>query len=101
MTRRVPADAGIEHHWAVSEPIETSRGREVDDVITRCDDARAVGPVVRGAHQSRHWGGPDPSRTRGEDAARLASDERALTDLAERVGHFFTIAERQDPLASA
>lgn len=101
MTLQVLADAGIDHDWAVSEPIETYLGREFDYVITLCDDARAACPMFPGADQSMHWGYRDPSGTPGDDAARRAAYERVLTDLGQRVRQFVTIAARQDRLASA
>ena len=100
MTLRVLADAGFDHDWAVSEPIEAYLGQPFDYVITLCDDARAVCPNFEGADQSMHWGYKDPS-VAANDALRLAAYQRVLTDLGQRVRQFVTIAERQDRLASA
>jgi protein-tyrosine-phosphatase len=101
MTLQVLADAGIHHDWAVSEPIETSLIREFEYVITLCDDARAVCPTFPGTDRSMRWDYRDPSRTPGDDAARLAADKRVSTDLGGRVRQLVTIAERQDRLGSA
>ena len=86
--------AGIDHAWAVSEPVEAYAGQPFDYVITLCDDARAVCPLFPGADQSIHWGYRDPSATPG-DAERLAAYERIFTDLGQRVRQFMVLAERQ------
>jgi arsenate reductase len=101
MTLGVLAEAGFDHDWAVSDPIEAYRGAEFDYVITLCDDARAVCPNFPGADQSIHWGYKDPAAAPGDEGARRAAYVRVLTDLGQRVRQFVTIAEREDRLASA
>ena len=99
LTLQVLDSAGIDHDWAISEPLDAYLGQPFDYVITLCDDARAACPNFEGADQSMHWGYKDPSAG-ADETARLAAYQRVFTDLGQRVRQFMTIAERQDRLAA-
>ena len=63
-----------------------SRAEPMDAVITVCDDAaQETCPVWPGVPARVHWGLPDPSRTEGEERARLAAFRLTASSLLFRL----------------
>ena len=66
----VLAEIGIDisAHW--SKHVDSVSGTPFDYLITVCDHAREVCPVLPGIRQQLHWSLPDPAAV-ADDAARL------------------------------
>lgn len=56
-----------------------------DYVITVCDRAQQVRPVLPGAEQSLHWGLDDPSDAEGTDEEKLEAFRRSRFEFAARM----------------
>jgi arsenate reductase len=87
-TIRVLDEVGIGHDWARSKPMTEFLDRELDHVITVCDDAAEVCPVFPGPAVRTHWSIPDPARARGPDDEVMAVYRATYADLRERIGGF-------------
>jgi arsenate reductase len=87
-TIRLLDEVGIGHDWARSKPMTEFLDRELDHVITVCDDAAEVCPVFPGPAVRTHWSIPDPARARGTDDEVMAVYRATYADLRERIGGF-------------
>jgi arsenate reductase len=87
-TIRILDEVGIGHDWARSKPMTEFLDRELDHVITVCDDAAEVCPVFPGPALRTHWSIPDPARARGTDDEVMAVYRATYADLRERIGGF-------------
>jgi arsenate reductase len=87
-TIRILDEVGIGHDWARSKPMTEFLDRELDHVITVCDDAAEVCPVFPGPAVRTHWSIPDPARARGPDDEVMAVYRATYADLRERIGGF-------------
>jgi arsenate reductase len=87
-TIRILDEVGIGHDWARSKPMTEFLDRELDHVITVCDDAAEVCPVFPGPAVRTHWSIPDPARARGTDDEVMAVYRATYADLRERIGGF-------------
>ena len=79
---RVMAEAGIDISGAPTKSVYTmaQSGKQYDYVITVCDkEAAERCPLFPGNHERLHWSFPDPSRSQGSDAEKLAQ-ARAVRD---------------------
>jgi arsenate reductase len=95
LTIRVLDEAGLDHAWARSKPVDEFLDQSFDYVITVCDDARTVCPVFPGEKQTvLHWGYEDPARVEGTEEQRLAAFRGTLTMMATRITQFISLARR-------
>jgi arsenate reductase len=62
-------------------------------VITVCDDAAEVCPLFPGPARRTHWSIPDPARSTGTEAARLAVYRATYADLRQRIAGFLATLE--------
>jgi protein-tyrosine-phosphatase len=101
LTERVLDEAGLNHAWARSKSVSEFLGQRFDYVVTVCDQARQVCPVFPGVHESLHWGYEDPAAVEGTEEQRLAAFRSTLTNMAERIQSFVTLARRDRATAGA
>jgi len=86
-------EAGIDHRWARSKSMTAFLDQPFDHVITVCDDAAEVCPVFPGPAKRTHWSIPDPARSTGTEAARLAVYRATYADLRQRIAGFLATLE--------
>lgn len=67
-------EIGIDIRGQHSKTLERFAAREIDWLITVCDQAREACPVLPGVRNQRHWSIEDPAG-RGIEAFRAARDE--------------------------
>ena len=75
----VMREVGVDISGHRSKSIETFLDRPIDLVVTVCDHAREVCPVVPGARRTLHYSFPDPSAVEGSEADCLKAF-RAVRD---------------------
>lgn len=68
---RALEELGI-HHRGVSKSVNAFKDQAFDVIITVCDDAHEHCPVWWGMGTRVHIGYPDPAKTEGTEAERLA-----------------------------
>ena len=68
------AEIGIDISGQESKTLERYLGREIDWLVTVCDQARESCPVLPGVRNQRHWSIEDPAG-KGIEAFRAARDE--------------------------
>jgi arsenate reductase len=85
LTVRVLAEVGIDWTGARSKPITDMLDREWDLVLTVCDNAREVCPVVPGARRTAHEPFLDPAAAGGSDEERLAAFREVRDAIAARM----------------
>jgi arsenate reductase len=83
----VMEEIGIDIREHSSKTLERYLDREIDTVVTVCDDANEVCPVFPRARRRIHWSVPDPSLVQGSD--RLAAFRAARDDLRARIQQEF------------
>src|SRR4030067_2805158 len=83
---QVMGEVGIDLSGQRPKSVEGFLGRQLDYVITVCDDAAEVCPIFPGPVQRIHWSFQDPAKVEGDEAARLAAFRRVRDDLRERPG---------------
>jgi arsenate reductase len=76
---RAMAEIGIDISRHSSKHLKEFIGREMDLVVTVCDNARETCPFFPGARENRHESFPDPSAASGSDEEKLAAF-RAVRD---------------------
>lgn len=84
----VMAEAGVDISGQESKSWERYLQQPFDWVITVCDDAAEACPVFPGPARRVHWSIPDPSRTAGSDAERLAAFRAARDRLRALIEAF-------------
>ena len=70
---KVMAEIGIDISGHRSKHLREFAGREMDLVVTVCDNAREACPFFPGAKENRHESFPDPSAAGGSDDEKLAA----------------------------
>lgn len=82
---RVMDEIGIDIRGQRSKAIDPALLRQVDLVITLCDDAAERCPVTPPGVRRLHWSFPDPAAVTGSEEERLAAFRRVRDALAERI----------------
>jgi len=67
------AEMGIDISTHRSKHVREFVGREMDLVVTVCDNAREACPFFPGAKENRHESFPDPSAVGGSEETKLAA----------------------------
>ena len=67
-------EIGIDISGQESKTLERYLGRQIDWLVTVCDQAREACPVLPGVRNQRHWSIADPAG-QGIEAFRAARDE--------------------------
>lgn len=78
---KVMAEVGIDMTGHRSKSIDEFLARHIDLVVTVCDHAREVCPVIPGARKTHHQSFPDPSVVAGSEEERLS----AFRDVRDRI----------------
>ena len=94
---QVMGEVGIDLSGQRPKSVEGFLGRQLDYVITVCDDAAEACPIFPGPVQRIHWSFQDPAKVEGDEAARLATFRRVRDGLRERLEGFLSEA----PVGSA
>jgi arsenate reductase len=81
---RALAEIGIDHH-GTSKSVEEFRQTPFDLVVTVCDSAAEECPLWLGPGRRVHLGYPDPGKTPGDEAARMAAFRRVRDDMIRQV----------------
>jgi len=68
---RVMAEIGIDISAHRSKHLREFLGREMDLVVTVCDNTREACPFFPGAKENKHESFPDPAAVGGSDAQKL------------------------------
>src|SRR5579872_4705084 len=66
-------EIGIDISGHRSKPVDEFAGRELDYVITVCDNARESCPVFPAKTRRMHWPFEDPADAQGTEAERMAA----------------------------
>ena len=82
-------EIGIDISGHRSKSVDEFAGRQLDYVITVCDNARESCPVFPGAAARIHWSFEDPAAVQGSDSERMAAFRRVRDQIHERVKTFF------------
>jgi arsenate reductase len=75
------SELGIDISRQRSKPTDEFRGKELDTVVTVCDDAAENCPVWLGNGHKVHIGFEDPAKATGSDEERLAVFRRVRDEL--------------------
>lgn len=70
---QVMGEIGIDISGQRSKHLREFAGREMDLVVTVCDNARESCPILSGAKANRHESFPDPSTAGGSEAEKTAA----------------------------
>jgi len=70
---KVMAEIGIDISAHRSKHVREFVGRELDLVVTVCDNAREACPFFPGAKESRHESFPDPASVSGSEEVKLVA----------------------------
>lgn len=88
----VMEEIGIDISGQRSKTLEPFLGRELDWLVTVCDQARESCPTLPGVRQQDHWSVDDPSAADGTTAERLAAFRAARDVLAAHIRTFIATA---------
>ncbi len=83
---RAMAELGIDISRQESKTLDRYLGEPFDEVITVCDTAAEVCPVLPGASRRRHWSFEDPSKATGSETEQLAVYRRIRDEIRSRIG---------------
>jgi arsenate reductase len=81
----VMREAGVDTGAHRSKSVEEFEGRELDYVITVCDNARESCPVFPGRIERIHWSFDDPAAVEGTREERLAVFRRVRDEIDARL----------------
>jgi len=84
----VMREAGIDISGHRSKSVDEFLGRDFDDVITVCDNARETCPVFPAQTRRTHWSIKDPAAIQGSEEERLDAFRQARDELRERLRTF-------------
>ena len=84
----VMEEIGIDISGQRSKTLEAFAGREIDWLVTVCDQARESCPTLPGVKRQEHWSVDDPSAVLGSEEERLGAFRAARDVLAGRVRTF-------------
>jgi arsenate reductase len=93
---RAMGEVGIDLGDQRPKSIERYLAERFDYVITVCDDAAEECPIFPGPARRIHWSFPDPAKTEGDEAARLAAFRRIRDGLRERLEGFLAEVTRSE-----
>ena len=84
----VMAEIGIDISGHRSKSVDEFAGRELDYVITVCDNAREVCPVFPGAVRMLHLPLDDPAAVQGTEEERKAAFRAVRDQIQDRISAF-------------
>ncbi len=92
---KVMKEVGIDISSHRSKSVNEFLDETFDYMITVCDNARELCPVLPGKYKSIHWSVEDPGMFFGPEVARLSKFRLCRDDLAERIQHFIEVKEEE------
>ena len=81
-------EIGIDISDHRSKSVDEFTGRQIDYVITVCDNAREHCPFFPGGGRQIHWSFDDPAASEGDESARLAVFRRVRDEIGEQLKAF-------------
>ncbi|MBC8245019.1 MAG: arsenate reductase ArsC [Verrucomicrobia bacterium] len=81
---RALAEIGIDISSHTSKHLEEFIERDIETVITVCDDADRACPVFPGQAHRHHWPFPDPAKANGSEAEIWNFFERVRDDIRRK-----------------
>ncbi|HYN90105.1 MAG TPA: arsenate reductase ArsC [Ardenticatenaceae bacterium] len=91
---RIMARRDIDISQARSKHLDQYCDQRFDYVITVCDRARDVCPVLPGDPEQIHWSFPDPAAVEGTEAEKLRAFEDTARQLTNRIQHLMILINR-------
>lgn len=91
----VMGELGIDLGRHRSKHVDEFANEHFDYVLTVCDHAREICPVLPGAVRVIHHSFPDPGNSRGSEPERLAEFRRIRDEIREYLRHFPEEEERE------
>lgn len=88
LARRVLDEAGISTEGLRSKHLREFAGQAFDLVVTVCDNAREVCPVIPGAVRREHWPFDDPPAATGTEEEVLAVFRRVRDQIQARIREY-------------
>ena len=88
MAIKVMKEIGINITSHTSDPISNFLSKNINIVVTVCDNADKVCPVFPGKVERIHWSIKDPFKGWGSDPDDLDNFTRTRDDLVERIKNF-------------
>tara|TARA_B100001741_G_scaffold252536_1_gene214471 strand:+ start:572 stop:997 length:426 start_codon:yes stop_codon:yes gene_type:complete len=88
MSIKVMKEIGINITSHTSDPISNFLSKNINIVVTVCDNADKVCPVFPGKVERIHWSIKDPFKGWGSDPDDLDNFTRTRDDLVERIKNF-------------
>ena len=88
MSIKVMKEIGINITSHTSDPISNFLSKNINIVVTVCDNADKVCPVFPGKVERIHWSIKDPFKGWGSDPDDLDNFTRTRDDLYERIKNF-------------
>jgi arsenate reductase (thioredoxin) len=92
---QVMKEVGIDLSSHRSKSVNEFIGKELDYVITVCDNAREECPVLPGRHKTLHIPFEDPVEFVGFKKARLARFRKVRDEIREELFHFYSHTLKQ------
>jgi arsenate reductase len=86
----VMREIGIDIGGHRSRSVEEFIGKDLDFVITVCDNARETCPVFPARVQRLHWPFEDPAAVTGDEHTRLAAFRKVRDQVRAKIGTFLT-----------
>ena len=78
---RTMADIGIDIYANTSKHMNEFLGRDIETVITVCDNADQACPTFPGQTNRHHWSFPDPAEAKGSEAEIWSVFEQVRDDI--------------------
>ena len=84
----VMREIGIDISAHRSKSVEEFAGKDLDYVITVCDNAKESCPIFPAKTLRMHWPFPDPAAVQGSDEERRAAFRKVRDQIHDRIGVF-------------
>jgi len=88
MSIRVMKEIGIDITSHTSDPISNFLSKNINIVVTVCDNADRVCPVFFGVVERIHWSIEDPFKGWSSDPDDLVNFRKTREDLTQRIKNF-------------
>ena len=79
-------DLGIDISRHQSKHVSECFGKEMDIVVTVCDNAKETCPILPGVKRQLHWSFEDPAAAQGSHEEKLAEFRRIRDQIKARIG---------------
>lgn len=95
MAIKVMAEMGIDISHNESKSLDEYVGKEIDFIVTVCDNAKEACPVFPGKPTTAHWGFEDPVLFRGDEEEMLWEFRSTAMEIETRIRLFLALPEDQ------